>query len=103
MSPLTLLQGFRVIVPFARGFGSTRFLSGDTVRNGQQAALGHDRDRPDGRAEHPHAILGGYDWGGRTANVVAALWPQRVTGLVAVSGYIVVNLAANLEPLAAAG
>ncbi|MDF2581758.1 MAG: alpha/beta hydrolase fold protein [Mycobacterium sp.] len=93
-------QGFRVIVPFARGFGSTRFLSGDTVRNGQQAALGHDVIDLMDALNIPTAILGGYDWGGRTANVVAALWPQRVTGLVAVSGYIVVNLAANLEPLA---
>ena len=92
-------QGFRVIVPFTRGFGSTRFLSGDTVRNGQQAAIGHDVIDLMDALNIPSAILGGYDWGGRTANVVAALWPQRVSGLVAVSGYIVVNLAANLEPL----
>ncbi|MGW0161353.1 alpha/beta fold hydrolase [Mycobacterium sp. NPDC003323] len=92
-------QGFRVIVPFARGFGSTRFLSADTVRNGQQAALAHDViDLMDALGINK-AILGGYDWGGRTANVVAALWPQRVAGLVAVSGYIIVNLAANREPL----
>ncbi|MHC9292290.1 alpha/beta fold hydrolase [Mycobacterium sp. LTG2003] len=93
-------QGFRVIVPFARGFGSTRFLSGTTVRNGQQAALGNDVIAFMDALNIPKAILGGYDWGGRTANVVAALWPQRVSGLVAVSGYIVVNLAANLQPLA---
>lgn len=92
-------QGFRVIVPFTRGFGSTRFLSADTVRNGQQAAIAHDVIDLMDALNIPSAILGGYDWGGRTANVVAALWPQRVTGLVAVSGYIVVNLAANLEPL----
>lgn len=92
-------QGFRVIVPFTRGFGSTRFLSGDTVRNGQQAAIAHDVIDLMDALDIPDAILGGYDWGGRTANVVAALWPQRVSGLVAVSGYIVVNLAANLEPL----
>lgn len=92
-------QGFRVIVPFTRGFGSTRFLSGATVRNGQQAAIAHDVIDLMDALNIPDAILGGYDWGGRTANVVAALWPQRVSGLVAVSGYIVVNLAANLEPL----
>ena len=92
-------QGVRVIVPFTRGFGSTRFLSGGTVRNGQQAAIGHDVIDLMDALNIPSAILGGYDWGGRTANVVAALWPQRVSGLVAVSGYIVVNLAANLEPL----
>lgn len=92
-------QGFRVIVPFTRGFGSTRFLSAGTVRNGQQAAIAHDVIDLMDALNIPSAILGGYDWGGRTANVVAALWPQRVSGLVAVSGYIVVNLAANLEPL----
>lgn len=93
-------QGFRVIVPFARGFGSTRFLSDTTARNGQQAALANDVIAFMDALNIPKAILGGYDWGGRTANVVAALWPQRVTGLVAVSGYIIVNLAANLQPLA---
>ncbi|MGV0743904.1 alpha/beta fold hydrolase [Mycolicibacterium sp. XJ870] len=92
-------QGFRVIVPFARGFGTTRFLADDTVRNGQQAALAHDVIDLMDALKIPNAILGGYDWGGRTANVVAALWPQRVAGLVAVSGYIVVNLAANTQPL----
>jgi len=93
-------QGFRVIVPHLRGFGTTRFRSANTVRNGQQAALAHDAISLMDALNIPDAILGGYDWGGRTANAVAALWPQRCTGLVAVSGYIVVNLATNLEPLA---
>jgi pimeloyl-ACP methyl ester carboxylesterase len=93
-------KGFRVLVPHLRGFGTTRFLSDSTFRNGQQAALAHDVIAFMDALRIPQAILGGYDWGGRTANVVAALWPQRVTGLVAVSGYIVVNLAANLQPLA---
>ena len=93
-------KGFRVIVPFARGFGSSRFRAQDTVRNGQQAALGQDVIDLMDALKIPSAILGGYDLGGRTANVVATLWPDRVAGLVAVSGYIVVNLAANLEPLA---
>jgi pimeloyl-ACP methyl ester carboxylesterase len=92
-------QGFRVIVPFLRGFGSTRFRFDDTVRNGQQGALAQDVIALMDALRIPEAILGGYDWGGRTANVVAALWPQRCTGLVAVSGYIVVNLEANREPL----
>ena len=92
-------QGFRVVVPYLRGFGTTHFRSNDTVRNGQQAALAQDVIALMDALQIPDAILGGYDWGGRTANVVAALWPQRCTGLVAVSGYIVVNLQANLEPL----
>lgn len=92
-------QGFRVIVPFARSFGSTRFRSADTVRNGQQSALAHDVIDLMDALNIRSAILGGYDWGGRTANVVAALWPQRVAGLVAVSGYLIVNLEANLAPL----
>jgi pimeloyl-ACP methyl ester carboxylesterase len=92
-------QGFRVIVPYLRGFGTTRFRSKDTVRNGQQAALAQDAIALMDALKIPNAILGGYDWGGRTANIVAALWPHRCTGLVAVSGYIVVNLKANLEPL----
>jgi pimeloyl-ACP methyl ester carboxylesterase len=93
-------QGFRVIVPHLRGFGTTRFRSANTVRNGQQAALAHDAISLMDALNIPDAILGGYDWGGRTANAVAALWPQRCTGLVAVSGYIVVNLETNLAPLA---
>lgn len=93
-------QGYRVLVPHLRGFGSTRFLSDNTFRNGQQAALAHDVIAFMDALRIPSAILGGYDWGGRTANVVAALWPQRIDGLVAVSGYIVVNLKTNLEPLA---
>lgn len=92
-------HGFRVIVAFARGFGSTRFRSPDTMRNGQQAALAHDVIDLMDALQIPSAILGGFDWGGRTANVVAALWPQRVRGLVAVSGYLIVDLVANLAPL----
>ncbi len=99
-SALLADQGFRVIVPHLRGFGSTRFRSADTVRNGQQAALAHDVIALMDALNIPEAVLGGYDWGGRTANNVAALWPQRCAGLVAVSGYITVNLAANLKPLA---
>jgi len=99
VSALLAERGFRVIVPYLRGFGPTRFLSKDTFRNGQQAALAQDLIALMDALDIPQAILGGYDWGGRTVNNVAALWPQRVSGLVAVSGYITVNLAANLEPL----
>jgi len=99
VSAILAAQGFRVIVPYLRGFGTTRFRSADTARNGQQAALAHDVMALMDALQIPNAVLAGYDWGGRTANVVAALWPQRCRGLVAVSGYIVVNLVANLEPL----
>ena len=100
VSAILAAQSFRVIVPYLRGFGATRFRSGDTMRNGQQAALAHDAVALMDALDIPSATFGGYDWGGRTANNVAALWPQRVSGLVAVSGYITVDLAANLEPLA---
>lgn len=98
-SAILAAQGFRVIVPYLRGFGSTTFRSPGTMRNGQQAALAHDTVALMDALDIRRAVIGGYDWGGRTANNVAALWPQRVSGLVAVSGYITVDLAANLEPL----
>ena len=98
-SAILAAQGFRVIVPYLRGFGTTTFRSPDTMRNGQQAALARDTVALMDALDIRSAILGGYDWGGRTANNVAALWPQRVSGLVAVSGYLTVDLAANLKPL----
>lgn len=99
VSAILATQGYRVIVPYLRGFGSTRLRSPGATRNGQQAALAHDLIALMDAIGFPRAILGGYDWGGRTVNNVAALWPQRVSGLVAVSGYITVDLAANLKPL----
>src|SRR3954447_19379180 len=79
--------GADVVVPSLRGYGSTRFRKATTMRSGQQAALGCDlRDLLDA-LEVPSAIVGGYDWGGRAACVLAALWPQRATGLVSVNGY----------------
>ena len=99
VSAILAAQGFRVVVPYLRGFGSTTFRSPDTMRNGQQAALAHDTVALMDALGIRSAILGGYDWGGRTANNVAALWPQRVSGLVAVSGYLTVDLSANLKPL----
>lgn len=92
-------RGFRVLVPYLRGFGTTRFRSASTPRNGQQTALAHDVIAFMDALGIDRAVLAGYDWGGRTANVVAALWPQRCSGLVAVSGYITVNLETNRAPL----
>jgi pimeloyl-ACP methyl ester carboxylesterase len=79
-------RGLRVVVPHLRGFGLTRFLDGGTMRSGQQAALGHDlRDLLDALGID-RAVVAGYDWGGRAACIVAALWPERVSGLVSVAG-----------------
>ncbi|CPZ26347.1 Putative hydrolase%2C alpha/beta fold [Mycobacteroides abscessus] len=98
--PLLTTKGFRVLVPYLRGYGSTRFRSGDTFHNGQQAALATDVIDFMDALKIPSAILGGFDWGARNADIVAAIWPDRVTALVAVSGYIIVNLEANQQPLA---
>ena len=96
--PPLAAAGYRVLVPWLRGFGATRFLSDATPRSGQQAALGADvRDFMDA-LEIPRAILVGYDWGGRAACVVAALWPERVAGLVAITGYGIQDIAASGRP-----
>jgi len=97
--PVLVAKGYRVITPYLRGFGTTRFLSDDTFRNGQQAALATDVIALMDALKIKKATIGGFDWGARTAVAVAALWPERVNGLVSVSGYIVVNLEANLKPL----
>jgi pimeloyl-ACP methyl ester carboxylesterase len=90
--------GFRVLVPWLRGFGPTRFLHAATPRSGQQAALGADvRDFMDALSIRS-AILAGYDWGGRAACVVAALWPDRVAGLVSIGGYAIQDIAASGRP-----
>lgn len=99
VSAILAARGMRVIVPYLRGFGSTRFLSPAAVRNGQQAAVARDVIALMDALHIPAAILGGYDWGSRTADVVAALWPQRCSGLVAVSGYLITDVAANAQPL----
>lgn len=94
-------DGLRVLVPYLRGYGPTRFLSDTTPRSGEQAALGADlRDFMDALGIR-RAILGGYDWGGRAACVVSALWPERSRGLVTVGGYNIQNIAAALRPAAA--
>ena len=90
--------GLRVIVPYLRGFGPTRFVDPSTPRSGQQAALGADVIALMDALEIPRAILGGYDWGGRAANVVAALWPERCAGLVSVNGYLIQESAPRRTP-----
>jgi pimeloyl-ACP methyl ester carboxylesterase len=96
--PLLTAAGCRVMVPYLRGFGPTRFLSADTPRSGQQAALGNDlRELMDGLKVR-RAVLAGYDWGGRAACVVAALWPERVRGLVSGDGYNIQNIANSGKP-----
>ncbi|ROS38608.1 pimeloyl-ACP methyl ester carboxylesterase [Amycolatopsis thermoflava] len=102
VAPLLAAQGYRVIVPFLRGYGSTTFLSGQTVRNGQQSAIALDVIALLDALKIDEAVFGGYDWGSRTAAIIAALWPERVKALVAVSGYLITNLAANQQPLAPA-
>ncbi|QEN85636.1 alpha/beta fold hydrolase [Labrys sp. KNU-23] len=91
--------GYRVIVPYLRGYGSTRFLSADTPRNGQQAALGSDIIAFMDALKIEKAVIGGYDWGARTANIVAALWPERCKALVSVSGYLIGSQELNKAPL----
>ncbi|RYY10881.1 MAG: alpha/beta hydrolase, partial [Chitinophagaceae bacterium] len=92
-------KGYRVIVPYLRGYGTTRFLSEQTVRNGQQAALAVDIIALMDALKIEKAIIGGCDWGARTANILAALWPQRFIALVSVSGYLIGSQEKNKSPL----
>ena len=91
--------GYRVIVPYLRGYGTTRFLSDATHRNGQQSVLGVDVIAFMDALGIDAAIIGGFDWGARTANVVAALWPNRCKAMVSVSGYLIGSPEANKAPL----
>jgi len=91
--------GYRVIVPWVRGYGTTRFLSERTMRNGQQAAVAVDTIDLMDALKIQRAILAGFDWGGRTADIIATLWPERCKGLVSVSGYLIGTPAANKMPL----
>jgi pimeloyl-ACP methyl ester carboxylesterase len=97
-----LRTGARVIVPYLRGFGPTRFLDQATARSGQQAALGNDLRELMDALSIDRAVLAGYDWGGRAACIVAALWPQRVRGLVTVNAYNIQNIPGAGAPAAAA-
>ncbi len=100
--PLLTAQGCRAIVPYLRGYGPTRFLSADTLRSGEQAALGNDLRELMDALGIARAVLCGYDWGGRAACVVAALWPERVIGLVTGGGYNMHDVAASVKPASAA-
>lgn len=99
VAPALAAEGYRVIVPYLRGYGTTSFLADDTVRNGQQAALAVDTVALMDELGIKQAIFGGYDWGARTADIVAALWPERTRALVSVSGYLIGSQAANKMPL----
>ena len=98
--PPLAAAGCRVIVPFLRGFGPTRFLSTDTPRSGQQAALGNDLRETMDALGIARALLAGYDWGGRAACIVTALWPERVHGLITVNGYNIQDIAGSVRPVA---
>jgi pimeloyl-ACP methyl ester carboxylesterase len=98
VAPMLADEGCRVIVPYLRGFGPTRFLSDATPRSGEQAALGADLLALMDALAVPRAVLAGYDWGGRAACVVAALWPGRCAGLVSFNSYNIQNIAKAMEP-----
>ncbi|MGN8071089.1 alpha/beta fold hydrolase [Mucilaginibacter sp. 22184] len=99
VAPLLVSAGYRVIIPHLRGHGTTRFLSDSTPRNGQQSAVALDIIALIDALQIKKAIFAGYDWGGRTACIIAALWPERCEALVSVSGYLMTNLEASKHPL----
>ena len=99
VAPLLAGRGCRVIVPYLRGYGATRFLDATTPRSGEQAAIGADLKALMDALGIKRAILAGYDWGGRAANVVAALWPDRCIGLVSVNSYQIQDIANAMVPL----
>jgi pimeloyl-ACP methyl ester carboxylesterase len=99
VAPLLAAAGHRVIVPYIRGYGTTHFLSNETVRNGQPSAVALDVVALMDALKIESGILAGFDWGARTADIIAALWPQRCKGLVSVSGYLIGSQAAGAQPL----
>ena len=99
VAPILVSEGYRVIVPYVRGYGTTRFLSDESLRNGEQAALAVDVRALMDALEIEQAVLGGFDWGARTADIVAALWPERCGALVSVSGYLIGSQEAGKVPL----
>ena len=99
VAPLLASAGYRVIVPYLRGYGSTRFLSSATPRNGQQAAIAGDIVALMDALKLERPVIAGYDWGARTADIIAALWPERCKALVSVSGYLIGSQKANAVPL----
>src|SRR5215213_1961276 len=99
VAPLLAEAGYRVIVPYLRGYGMTRFLSDDTPRNGQQSAIAADVIALMDALRIEKAVIAGCDWGARTANILAALWPERVKAMVSVSGYLIGSREVNKMPL----
>lgn len=99
VAPMLASAGYRVLIPHLRGYGETRFLSKDTFRNGQPSAVAVDLIDFMDALKIEKAVLAGFDWGARTADIVAALWPERVKALVAVSGYLIGNQEAGRMPL----
>ena len=99
VAPLLASAGYRVIVPYLRGYGTTRFLSSDTPRNGQPAAAAVDVIALMDALKIQKAVIGGFDWGARTADIIAALWPERCKALVSVSGYLIGSQEAGKMPL----
>lgn len=99
VAPLLASAGYRVIIPYLRGYGPTRFWSGETFRNGQPSALAADVIALMDALRIEKAVLGGCDWGARTANIVAALWPKRCKAMVSVSGYLIGSQEAGRMPL----
>ena len=99
VAPILASAGYRVIIPFLRGFGTTLFLSNETFRNGQPSALALDIIALMDALKIQKAILAGFDWGARTANIIAALWPERCKAQVSVSGYLIGNQEAGKAPL----
>jgi pimeloyl-ACP methyl ester carboxylesterase len=99
VAPLLASAGYRVIVPYVRGYGTTRFLSSETMRNGQQSVVALDTIALMDALKIHKAILAGFDWGARTVDIIAALWPERCKGIVPVSGYLIGSPASNEAPL----
>jgi pimeloyl-ACP methyl ester carboxylesterase len=99
VAPLLAAQGYRVIVPYLRGYGSTRFHSSDAVRSGQPMAVARDTIDLMDALKIEKAILAGFDWGARTANIVSALWPERCRATVSVSGYLIGSQESGMAPL----
>ena len=99
VAPILAAAGYRVIVPYLRGYGSTTFLSADTPRNGQQAAIASDIIALMDALKIKKATLAGFDWGARTVNIMAALWPERCKAMVSVSGYLIGSQEGNKKPL----
>ncbi len=99
VSPLLAAKGYRVVTPYLRGYGTTHFLSSDTFRNAQQSVVALDIIALMDALKIKRGIIAGFDWGARTAGIMAALWPDRCKAIVSVSGYLITSLKANLQPL----